>query len=72
MAPRDIPRHAEMVRAVLAMLGPRSILRLRVMLRALGLTRSEAEDVIVFGLAARMFEATPADASMLRVWLGLG
>lgn len=59
-------RHAEMVAALLRALGPRPRARMLLVLRALGLSDSDAAAAIQHGLASRLFEADPADPEILR------
>jgi hypothetical protein len=66
MDPRATVDHAETVRGVLVILGPRSRARLGLMLQGLGLSEAEADAVLAHGLTWGLFEADPADRTVLR------
>jgi hypothetical protein len=67
MDPRAIPAHAETVRSVLALLGPRPRKRILLMLQGLGLSEAEAADVVTHAIDHGRVEPDPADATVLRV-----
>jgi hypothetical protein len=62
----DIAKHADSVSALLHVIGPRARARVVLVLRALGLSAEQAEQVIAYGIAKEMFAVDPADASQLQ------
>jgi hypothetical protein len=63
---RDIQEHAETVRSVLAILGPRPRRRIALMLQGLGLSSTDAEGVIDHAVAWRTVEIDPTDPDVIR------
>ena len=66
MDPVAIDRHAQAVRSVLAILGPRLRLRVLLMLQGLGLSEAEARSVVQHALARRILDAERSDPNTLR------
>jgi hypothetical protein len=66
MEARAIALHAETVRSVLALLGPRSRAHLSLLLLSLGLAEADVDAVLAHGLARGLFQVDPADPKMIR------
>ena len=69
MDPQAVRPHAETVRGVLASLGPRPRARIVLMLQGLGLSHAEVDEVLAHGFAQGLFEADPAEPTVLRAIL---
>ncbi|MFT3770971.1 MAG: hypothetical protein QM820_36605 [Minicystis sp.] len=66
MSEEQLQGHARTILSMLRALGPRPRARLLLVLRALGLSDDEAVEVLAHGMARRLFEADPADPSIMR------
>lgn len=63
---RELVEHAETVQGTLLVLGPRARARIVMMLGGLCVSGPDAERVLAYGIARRMFEPDPADPDVLR------
>jgi hypothetical protein len=66
MEPRVVAPHAETVRSVLDILGPRPRARIALMLQGLGLSEAGTNEVLAYGLQHGLFELDPTDPDVLR------